>query len=89
MADKNVTINNILPGKMDTDRLRGGHKLRASQTGRDMDAVVAEDAKSVPARRFGTAEEFGSVCAFLCSVHAGYIVGQNILVDGGFFAKAF
>jgi 3-oxoacyl-[acyl-carrier protein] reductase len=89
VADKNVTINNILPGKMDTDRLRGGHKLRASQTGRDMDAVVAEDAKSVPARRFGTAEEFGSVCAFLCSVHAGYIVGQNILVDGGFFAKAF
>jgi 3-oxoacyl-[acyl-carrier protein] reductase len=89
VADRNVTINNLLPGKMDTERLRGGHRTRAKQASRDIDAVAADDAETIPARRFGTPDEFGRVCAFLCSAHAGYIVGQNILVDGGFFAKAF
>ena len=89
VADKNVTINNLLPGKMDTDRLRGGHRARAAATGGNADAIAAQDALTIPARRFGTAEEFGEVCAFLCSKHAGYITGQNVLVDGGFFARSF
>jgi 3-oxoacyl-[acyl-carrier protein] reductase len=89
VAGRNVTINNLLPGKMDTDRLASGHRARAAASGEDIDVVIAHDIGTVPARRFGTAEEFGRVCAFLCSVHAGYITGQNILVDGGFFPAAF
>ena len=89
VADKNVTINNLLPGKMDTDRIASGWKWAAEKTGRAIEALRAETEASVPAKRLGTAEEFGQVCAFLCSVHAGYITGQNILVDGGNFAKAF
>ncbi len=89
VAGSNITINNLLPGKMDTDRLRSGHRLRAEASGEPIETVAAKDAATVPAKRLGTAEEFGRVCAFLCSVHAGYITGQNILVDGGFFARSF
>ena len=84
-----MTINNLLPGKMDTDRLHSGFRRRAELTGRDVGAIAADEAKAIPAGRFGTAEEFGQVCAFLCSVHAGYITGQNILIDGGLVAKSF
>jgi 3-oxoacyl-[acyl-carrier protein] reductase len=89
LADKNVTINNLLPGKMDTARLASGHRARAAASGDDVDVVIAHDIATIPARRFGTAEEFGHICAFLCSTHAGYITGQNILVDGGLFPAAF
>jgi 3-oxoacyl-[acyl-carrier protein] reductase len=89
IAEHNVTINNILPGKMDTERLASGHRARAAASGEDVDLVVAHDIASIPARRFGTPEEFGRICAFLCSAHAGYITGQNILVDGGLFPAAF
>jgi 3-oxoacyl-[acyl-carrier protein] reductase len=89
VADRNVTVNNLLPGKMDTERLASGHRARASASGDDIDVVIAHDIAAIPARRFGTAEEFGRICAFLCSAHAGYITGQNILVDGGLFPAAF
>ncbi len=89
VADRNITINNLLPGRMDTDRLREGHRYAAAASGEAPDAVAAEQAREVPAGRFGTPEEFGQVCAFLCSAHAGYITGQNILVDGGLYPGAF
>lgn len=89
IADRNVTINNILPGKMDTDRLRGGLRMAAEKAGRTEVEVAAAQAAEIPAKRFGTAEEFGDACAFLCSRQAGYITGQNLLLDGGLFASAF
>ena len=78
-----VTINGLLPGPFDTDRLRGTTKARAVKAGRSFEEEYAAGAKAHPAGRFGTAEEFGMMCAFLCSVHAGYMTGQNILMDGG------
>ena len=78
-----VTINGLLPGPFDTDRLRGTTKARAAKAGRSFEEEYATAAKAHPAGRFGTAEEFGMMCAFLCSVHAGYMTGQNILMDGG------
>jgi 3-oxoacyl-[acyl-carrier protein] reductase len=89
VAGRNVTVNNLLPGKMDTERLASRHRALASASGDGVDVVIARDVASIPARRFGTAEEFGRICAFLCSAHAGYITGQNILVDGGLFPAAF
>ena len=89
VAGKGVTINNLLPGKMDTDRLRGGFRMASQRTGRSEDDIAAIQASEIPARRFGNPEEFGKVCAFLCSSHAGYITGQNILVDGGLYTSAF
>lgn len=83
VANRNVTINNLLPGKLDTDRLFGGVKDSERDQHR---ARLVED---IPAGRLGTAEEFGQVCAFLCSVHAGYLTGQNIPVDGGLYNSAF
>ena len=88
-AAKNVTINHLLPGSFDTDRLQGGLERNAESTGRSIDAVVHEYISKIPANRFGTAEELGQVCAFLASVHASYITGQNIVVDGGLVASAF
>lgn len=88
-AAHNVTVNNILPGKMDTDRLRGGIAGSANAAGIDFATAAERQRSEIPARRFGTPEEFGMTCAFLCSTHAGYIVGQNILVDGGLFNGAF
>jgi len=89
IADRNVTINNILPGKMDTDRLRGGMRMAAEKSGKTEAEVAAAQVAEIPAKRFGTAEEFGEACAFLCSRQAGYITGQNLLLDGGLFASAF
>lgn len=88
-ADKNVTINHLLPGKMATDRMTAGWKWASERTGRPVEELAAESIAGIPAKRLGTPEEFGQTCAFLCSVHAGYITGQNILIDGGNFAKAF
>jgi 3-oxoacyl-[acyl-carrier protein] reductase len=80
---RNVTINAILPGPFDTDRLRSTLALAAAREGRSLEEVAAERAAANPAGRFGTPAEFGALCAFLCSVHAGYITGQNLLIDGG------
>jgi len=89
VADRNVTINNILPGYFDTDRLRGGVAAWAKSAGVPEKEVAEQRAAQVPARRFGNPEEFGETCAFLCSQHAGYITGQSILLDGGLFNSAF
>ncbi|MCO5084286.1 MAG: SDR family oxidoreductase [Rhizobiaceae bacterium] len=84
VADKNVTINNLLPGKIDTDRLK-----TTSGGDESDDERKARLSATVPARRLGTIEEFGQICAFFCSVHAGYLTGQNIPIDGGTYISAF
>ncbi|MEX3009466.1 SDR family oxidoreductase [Hoeflea sp. TYP-13] len=89
VANKNVTINTLLPGKMDTDRLTASFKNTSAQSGKSVEDVKAAALKQVPAARMGTPEEFGNTCAFLCSTFAGYITGQNILVDGGLYPSAF
>jgi 3-oxoacyl-[acyl-carrier protein] reductase len=89
VADKNVTINNILPGAFDTDRLRGTLSKTAEQKGKSVAQVAADRIGTIPARRFGDPAEFGAACAFLCSAQAGYITGQNLLIDGGTFNGAF
>ena len=81
----NVTINGILPGPFDTDRLVGNFKKVAADTGRPLEEIKAERAKLNPAGRFGDPHEFGELCAFICSAQAGYITGQNLLIDGGGF----
>ena len=84
VAPQGVTINNLLPGIHATDRAVALDENAASLRGlSSIEAVRARREASIPARRYGAPEEFGAVCAFLCSVHAGFIVGQNILVDGG------
>jgi 3-oxoacyl-[acyl-carrier protein] reductase len=85
IAKHNVTINNLLPGPFDTDRLRGNLASQAKQSGKPIEAIADERRRAVPAGRFGTAEEFGDACAFLCSAQAGFIVGHNLLLDGGSF----
>ena len=89
IAARGVTINGLLPGAFDTDRLRGTMQGAAAKTGQPLDAVMAKRAAAIPAQRFGTADEFGAVCAFLCSVQAGYLTGQNILLDGGAYPGTF
>ena len=81
----NVTINGLLPGPFATDRLRGTAKAEAEKRGITPDQLLAERAKQNPAGRFGDPEEFGLFCAFLCGAKAGFITGQNILLDGGAF----
>ncbi|MEM7121853.1 MAG: SDR family oxidoreductase [Pseudomonadota bacterium] len=80
----NVTINGLLPGPFNTDRLRQTMTKRG-QGDEDFEATMKREAQSNPAGRFGEADEFGAACAFLCSVHAGYITGQNLVMDGGSF----
>ena len=82
-AARNVTINNILPGPFDTDRLRGTTKKMAESRNVPLAEIEAERKKSVPAGRFGNTDEFGATAAFMCSKHAGFMTGQNILMDGG------
>jgi 3-oxoacyl-[acyl-carrier protein] reductase len=88
VADKNVTINNLLPGPFDTERLKGMMTNVSKQKGISVEQARTERAATVPARRFGSPEEFGAACAFLCSAHAGFIVGQSLLMDGGTFNGA-
>ena len=85
MARHNVTINNLLPGPFLADRLRSGAIHTAQQQGRHVDEVLAERAKASPAGRVGDPAEFGDACAFLCAASSGFIVGQNLLLDGGAF----
>ena len=89
VADKNVTVNHILPGAFDTDRLRSGLRGAAQAQGKSEEEIAEARAAGIPAGRFGNAAEFGPTCAFLCSVHAGYITGQNVLIDGGAFNGTF
>ncbi len=89
IASRNVTINALLPGPFDTDRLRGTMAGAAKKAGRDVEDLLDERRKLNPTMRFGSAEEFGAACAFLCSVHAGYITGQNLLMDGGAYPGTF
>lgn len=83
VAQHNVIINNLLPGAFDTDRLQKLAKIEAEKSGKSIEEVVKSRAAGLPTRRVGQPEEFGAMCAFLCSQYAGYIVGQNILMDGG------
>jgi 3-oxoacyl-[acyl-carrier protein] reductase len=89
VADKNVTINNLLPGSFDTARLRGNLSAAAKRNNVSESEAAARSMANIPAKRFGTPAEFGQTCAFLCSVHAGFITGQNILLDGGAYPAAF
>jgi 3-oxoacyl-[acyl-carrier protein] reductase len=89
LAGQGVTINSLLPGAFDTDRLRGTMAGAAQKTGQSIDAVAEARRKSIPAQRFGTAEEFGAICAFLCSTHAAYMTGQNVLADGGAYPGTY
>jgi 3-oxoacyl-[acyl-carrier protein] reductase len=89
IASRNVTINALLPGPFDTDRLRTTMAGAAAKAGKPIEALMDERRALNPTRRFGTPAEFGAACAFLCSVHAGYITGQNILLDGGAYPGTF
>jgi 3-oxoacyl-[acyl-carrier protein] reductase len=89
VADRNVTINNLLPGSFDTARLRSGILASAKARGVSESDISRLSQEEIPAKRFGTPSEFGQVCAFLCSVHTGYMTGRNILLDGGVFPAAF
>jgi 3-oxoacyl-[acyl-carrier protein] reductase len=88
-ARHGVTINNLLPGTFGTDRLMGMIATEAQHAGRSIDEQLALRAEQIPARRIGQPDEFGSLCAFVCSVQAGYITGQNLLIDGGAYPGTF
>jgi 3-oxoacyl-[acyl-carrier protein] reductase len=89
VAASNVTINFMLPGTFETDRLRANLEGNAKRQNISFEQSRTNRIASVPAKRFGSTEEFGATCAFLCSAQAGYITGQNILIDGGVFPSAF
>ena len=89
VAASNVTINFLLPGAFDTDRLAVEHRGECQESGHFASSrPQAERMATVPAKRFGNPDEFGAACAFLCSAQAGYITGQNLLIDGGAFPGA-
>jgi 3-oxoacyl-[acyl-carrier protein] reductase len=85
VARHNVTINNLLPGAFMTDRLRSNAESVASKTGLSIEEEIARRAASTPAQRIGDPAEFGDACVFLCAASSGFIVGQNLLLDGGAF----
>jgi 3-oxoacyl-[acyl-carrier protein] reductase len=85
----NVTINNLLPGAFDTERLAATLAAAAETSGRTLDEVRAIRLRQTPAGRFGNAAEFGAFCAFLCGNQAGYLTGQNLLLDGGAYPGTF
>jgi 3-oxoacyl-[acyl-carrier protein] reductase len=89
VAAANVTINFLLPGVFATDRFQTYVETTMKKKGISAEAALAERVTTVPARRIGDPDEFGAACAFLCSAHAGYITGQNLLIDGGAFPGAF
>ncbi len=89
IASRGVTINNLLPGPFETERLRVTFEGAAAKTGRPIEQLMDERRATVPARRFGDPREFGEVCAFLCSRQAAYLNGQNILLDGGAYPGTF
>ncbi len=85
----NVTVNCLLPGPFDTDRLRGNIRFRAREAGADEAEFAARAAAANPAGRFGDPAEFGDACAFLCGARAGFVTGQHLLMDGGAFRGVF
>ena len=89
VAANNVTINNLLPGYFDTARLRSNIASGAKAMGADLDKFTEQQMASVPAQRFGDPAEFGEACAFLCSARAGYITGQNLVIDGGRYSSVW
>ena len=89
VAASNVTINFVLPGTFETDRFRSNMEMTAKKRNISVDAAWTERIGTVPAKRIGQPDELGAACAFLCSAHAGYITGQNLLIDGGVFPGAF
>ena len=89
IAAKGVTINGLLPGVFDTDRIRTVSAATAAREGKTLEQVAEARQRGIPARRYGTPQEFGSICAFLCSMHAAYITGQNVLADGGAYPGTY
>lgn len=89
LAAKGVTINNLLPGKFDTDRIAVTVQATAAKTGQTVEEIRRAQQAQIPMGRYGTPQEFGQVCAFLCSQQAGYMTGQNVLVDGGAYPGTF
>jgi 3-oxoacyl-[acyl-carrier protein] reductase len=85
----NVTINNLLPEQFATDRLRSNIAKLANNSDKSIDELMAANAKASTAGRFGRVEEFGAVCAFYCSAHAGFLTGQNVMLDGGRYPGVF
>lgn len=83
VAEHNVVMNNLLPGLFGTDRVMAPAHAHAEQTGAPVDDILKDFVAQIPAARLGNPAEFGEACAFLCSAHAGFIIGQNILMDGG------
>jgi 3-oxoacyl-[acyl-carrier protein] reductase len=89
VAHANVTINSIQPGAFATDRLRANMEMTAKKQTITVAEAEQRRLATIPAKRFGTPAEFGAACAFLCSAQAGYITGQNLLIDGGMVPMAF
>ena len=89
LAAQGVTINNLLPGVFDTDRIKTSLEIASKKSGQSVAALADARRQAIPAKRFGTLEEFGEICAFLCSQHAAYINGQNILADGGAYPGTY
>jgi len=89
LAAANVTINNLLPGWFDTDRIRTTMQAAAAKSGQSVEAMIDKRRAGIPAQRMGTPDEFGAFCAFLCSAQAAYLTGQNILLDGGGYPGTF
>jgi 3-oxoacyl-[acyl-carrier protein] reductase len=89
VAHANVTINNLLPGPFDTDRLRSTFAALAKRTGEDETLLFEKRKQDNPSKRYGTAEEFGEFCAFMCSAQASYFTGQNVVLDGGAYPGTF
>jgi 3-oxoacyl-[acyl-carrier protein] reductase len=85
----NVTINSLLPGPFETDRLRANLEFNAKASGKSVEELRKVRTEANPAGRFGTIEEFGAACAYLCSAHAGFVTGQNLLLDGGAYPGTF
>ncbi len=89
LVTANVTINNLLPGVFDTDRVRSTSIGAAAKLGKTVEEVMDQRRQTIPAKRFGSADEFGAFCAFMCSAHAGYLTGQNVLLDGGAYPGTY
>ncbi|MEO6972954.1 MAG: SDR family oxidoreductase [Rhodoferax sp.] len=89
LAARGVTINNLLPGVFDTNRVRSMAQATSEKTGQPIEVILHARRRNIPAQRFGTPEEFGAICAFLCSTHAAYITGQNVLADGGAYPGTY
>ncbi|OGB10139.1 MAG: 3-oxoacyl-ACP reductase [Burkholderiales bacterium RIFCSPHIGHO2_12_FULL_61_11] len=89
LAAQGVTINNLLPGVFDTDRIKSMLQTTSQKTGKSVESLADARRRTIPAQRFGHPDEFGAICAFLCSMQASYMTGQNVLADGGAYPGTF